>query len=254
MELCRERLQLPSYASVTNPDLDIDASALDSDLRRLEQCEPIQYVLGRAWFYGREFRVCSNVLIPRPETELLVQQALEFASGLGRVPRVLDLCTGSGCIAWTVQKELPQAEVMAVDISEAGLSVARAQFPGKGPLFIHADVLDTPTLLSAVPGEWDVILCNPPYICEAQKADMHANVREHEPALALFVPDADPLLFYRAVAQFARRALSTDGAGFVEINSRFGAATADVFRECGFSDCRVLKDLHGDDRMISFRK
>ena len=223
---------------------------------RLAAGEPLQYVTGKAYFYGREFRVTSDTLIPRPETELLCRMAVEAAGKSN--PRILDLCTGSGCIAWTLALELPKSAVEAVDISDGALAVASsqdfvdemAQTGATAPAFIKADVIAG--LSSFVGKQYDIILSNPPYVMDREKALMRSNVLDYEPHLALFVPDADPLLFYRSVAEWASVLLAPDGVGVVEINEALGAETAEVFRLRGFAKAEVIKDLYEKDRFVSF--
>ena len=217
---------------------------------RMASGEPIQYIIGKAYFYDREFKVTPDVLIPRPETELLVREAVNWARRSGRKSlRVLDLCTGSGCIAWSMALELPGSEVTAVDISDGALAVASGQkfecdVP---PKFIKADVLAGPV---EGLGTFDMILSNPPYVMDSEKALMRKNVLEHEPWLALFVSDDDPLIFYRAVAAWAKQLLKSDGLCLVEINESLGRQTAKVFEDIGFRDVEVLQDLNSRDRFI----
>ena len=217
---------------------------------RMASGEPIQYIIGKAYFYDREFDVTPDVLIPRPETELLVREAVNWARRSGRKSlRVLDLCTGSGCIAWSMALELPGSEVTAVDISDGALAVASGQkfecdVP---PKFIKADVLAGPV---EGLGTFDMILSNPPYVMDSEKALMRKNVLEHEPWLALFVSDDDPLIFYRAVAAWAKQLLKSDGLCLVEINESLGRQTAKVFEDTGFRDVEVLQDLNSRDRFI----
>lgn len=217
---------------------------------RMASGEPIQYIIGKAYFYDREFDVTPDVLIPRPETELLVREAVNWARRSGRKSlRVLDLCTGSGCIAWSMVLELPGSEVTAVDISDGALAVASGQkfkcdVP---PKFIKADVLAGPV---EGLGTFDMILSNPPYVMDSEKALMRKNVLEHEPWLALFVSDDDPLIFYRAVAAWAKQLLKSDGLCLVEINESLGRQTAMVFEDTGFRDVEVLQDLNSRDRFI----
>ena len=212
--------------------------------------EPIQYIIGKAYFYDREFKVTPDVLIPRPETELLVREAVNWARRSGRRSlRILDLCTGSGCIAWSMALELPGSEVTAVDISDGALAVASGQkfecdVP---PKFIKADVLAGPV---EGLGTFDMILSNPPYVMDSEKALMRRNVLDHEPWLALFVSDDDPLIFYRAVAAWAKQLLKSDGLCLVEINESLGRQTAKVFEDTGFRDVEVLQDLNSRDRFI----
>lgn len=250
--LCQELLGVQSYTHVISPEYAIPPQQeplLADALRRLASGEPLQYVTGWAPFYGRRFRVTPSVLIPRPETELLVQEAVRLG---GR--NVLDLCTGSGCIAWSVALELPGARVTGVDVSEEALAVARGQqFPAAPtPTFVRADVLDTAQDFPY--GPFDLILSNPPYVLEREKAQMRPNVLEHEPALALFVPDTDPLLFYRAIAAWSQRFLTPEGKGLTEINQDLGPQTEALFRSAGFSQTRVLQDWFGRDRFVYYAR
>ena len=217
---------------------------------RMASGEPIQYIIGKAYFYDREFDVTPDVLIPRPETELLVREAVNWARRSGRKSlRILDLCTGSGCIAWSMALELPGSEVTAVDISDGALAVASGQkFECDAPpKFIKADVLAGPV---EGLGAFDMILSNPPYVMDSEKALMRKNVLDHEPWLALFVSDDDPLIFYRAVAAWAKQLLKSDGLCLVEINESLGRQTAKVFEDTGFRDVEVLQDLNSRDRFI----
>lgn len=255
--LCAEKLGTTSYTHVIEPQTAVPEERLEeleSDLRRLCSGEPIQYVLGVAEFCGHRFAVGPGVLVPRPETELLVARAVSLLQemDLDRAPRVLDLCTGSGCIAWSIALEIRDAEVVGVDLSETALGYARSQFypAGGGPLFLQADVLDTE---QAFPyGPFDLIVSNPPYVRESEKALMRPNVLDWEPTEALFVPDADPLLFYRAVARWAQRFLRPGGAGIVESNEALGPGTADVFHEAGFKSVQNLRDFSEKERFVLF--
>lgn len=259
--LCEERLGIKSYTHILEPGYTIrpeDVSILASDMERLVSGEPIQQVIGKAWFFGEEFRVTPDVLIPRPETEILCQEAIRLCSGKQSAPRILDLCTGSGCISWTLALALPGAEVIGVDISDKALAVASSQdfkdrLEGTGsraPQFIRADVLDTEQAFDH--GRFDLITSNPPYVMDSQKAQMRVNVLEHEPALALFVPDEDPLIFYRAVARWSRRFLAEGGKGITEINDMLGPETAAVFTEAGFATAKLIKDLSGRNRFVLY--
>ena len=219
---------------------------------RMAAGEPIQYIIGKAYFYDREFNVTPDVLIPRPETELLVREAVNWARSSGRKSlRILDLCTGSGCIAWSMALELPGSEVTAADISDGALAVASGQkFEcDNAPKFIKADVLAGPV---EGLGTFDMILSNPPYVMDSEKAMMRKNVLDHEPWLALFVSDDDPLVFYRAVAAWARQCLKPDGVGIVEINESLGPETAAVFSQAGFPDASVILDLSDRPRFVRF--
>ena len=221
---------------------------------RMASGEPIQYIIGKAYFYDREFKVTPDVLIPRPETELLVREAVNWARHSGRKSlRVLDLCTGSGCIAWSMALELSDSEVMAVDISDGALAVAAGQEfeSDNAPKFIKADVLAGPV---EGLGAFDMILSNPPYVMDSEKALMRNNVLDHEPWLALFGPDEDPLVFYRAVAVWAQQLLKPDGIGIVEINEALGPETAAVFSQAGFADTSVIRDLFDRHRFVRFSR
>lgn len=235
-----------------------DACKAVSAFERMASGEPLQYVTGKADFYGRDFHVTPSVLIPRPETELLCRMALDVAAE--RQIDILDLCTGSGCIAWTVALECPQAEVTAVDISDGALDVAVNQdfteelsrTGAKAPVFCKADVLAGPEAFCHADRKYDLILSNPPYVMDKEKALMRTNVLEHEPHLALFVSDDDPLVFYRAVAGWASALLAPDGTGIVEINEALGPETAKVFLDAGFSSAEIVKDLSERDRFVVF--
>lgn len=249
------------HTHILEPSYEVSEEASAEAMRafgRMAAGEPVQYIIGKAYFYDREFNVTPDVLIPRPETELLVREAVNWARRSGReTMRIADLCTGSGCIAWSMAMELPGAEVTAVDISDGALAVAAGQESGSAaagcpcevvaPKFIKADVLAGPV---EGLGTFDMILSNPPYVMDSEKALMRKNVLEHEPWLALFVPDDDPLLFYRAVAAWARQLLKPDGLCLVEINEALGRQTAEVFEDAGFRDVEVLQDLNSRDRFV----
>ena len=226
--------------------------------QRMASGEPLQYVVGKADFYGRQFRVTPDVLIPRPETELLCRNAVDLG---GSVPKVLDLCTGSGCIAWTLALEMPGAEVTAVDISDGALSVAStqdfseeiAQTGAHAPKFIKTDVLAGPAA-AGFTEQYDILVSNPPYVMDKEKALMRSNVLDHEPHLALFVSDDDPLIFYRAISGWALAVLKSGGYCIVEINEALGPETAAIYEAAGFTDVQVIKDLSERDRFVSFRR
>ena len=265
-----ERLGVQSWTHIANPSFEVPEQSLaqlEADLQKLLASEPLQYVLGYAEFYGRRFRVTKDVLIPRPETELLVDTVLQKLKSASRdcdgAPKILDLCTGSGCIALTLALEPVGAQLTAIDISPAALAIARSQFSaelsqGAEVTFIEADVLDlSEEGLSGAHsklalGQFDVIVSNPPYVMEQEKALMRPNVLDHEPALALFVPDDDPLIFYRAIAHHASRLLSAHGWGIVEINTLLAEPTAECFRQAGLQDVTILPDLSGKPRFVSF--
>jgi len=248
LQLYSSRLGIPSYSHVTDAGMVLEASVCDrlqEDMRRLLNYEPLQYVLGCCEFCSRSFKLNPSVLVPRPETEELVALAREMA---GEGSRILDLCTGSGCIAWSLHYDVPGARVTAVDISSEALEVARSQFDGPGPEFVLADVLKPLDL----GGNFDLLVSNPPYVLESQKALMRPNVLRHEPSIALFVPDSDPLLFYRAVA--CRAVELGIPAGVVEINDLLAKQTAEVFVSAGFGKVEILQDMFSRQRFVRFFK
>lgn len=222
-------------------------------LSRLLQSEPVQYVLGRATFCERVFEVSPDVLIPRPETEQLCHICAEKARQAGKPMSVLDIGTGSGCIAITLALELPEADVSACDISEGALSVARrnARRLGARVNFFAADAL---SMTAATHGKYDMIVSNPPYICLKEKADMEKTVTEHEPETALYVPDDNPLLFYRAIARYSAESLNAGGWLMFEINPRFADDMCTMLRDFGFADVAVYDDQFGRKRMTGGRK
>lgn len=235
---------------------DEDLTEVRDAFSRMASGEPLQYVLKEAWFYGRRFNVSSDVLIPRPETEILCRTAA--LNRKEKTPRILDLCTGSGCIAWTLALEIPGAEVTGADISDEALKVADNQGFSEEisvsgairPQFVKADVLAYP--LTSL-GQFDMIVSNPPYVMESEKALMRSNVLDYEPHLALFVSDDDPIIFYRAVAEWALLMLRPGGYGIVEINEALALETEEIFRDLGFRNVRTVKDLHDKDRFVDFR-
>lgn len=250
--LCEELIGTKSYTHIVEPLYSIPPEGegtLEEALGRLCSGEPIQYVLGKADFCGHTFRVTPDVLIPRPETELLVQEAVRLA---GKGCRVLDLCTGSGCIAWSVALAVPGAQVVGVDISEKALQVARSQDFSPAPTFVQADVLDTEQEFNH--GPFDLILSNPPYVMDKEKAQMRRNVLDFEPASALFVPDADPLLFYRAIARWSQRFLAPGGKGLTEINETLGEETLAVFAGAGFRNCSIKTDFSDKNRFVFYAR
>jgi release factor glutamine methyltransferase len=219
-------------------------------LDRLLTKEPIQYILGHAEFYGLTFKVTRDVLIPRQETELLVDYIIKENSS---VPlSILDIGTGSGCIAISIKKNLNNTKITAIDISEAALSVAseNAKHNEVSVDFKKADILDQSFSLN----KFDIIVSNPPYIMELEKDKMHANVLEFEPNLALFVPNTNSLKFYRAISRFSQKHLNQSGSVWVEINEALGEETSDVFHKAGFLKTSIIKDLNGKDRFIQAKR
>lgn len=223
---------------------------LEDILQRLSRFEPLQYIEGRTLFLGREFWVAPGVLIPRPETEELVELMLK------EIPadaRILDVGTGSGCIAISLAKELPDALVTAWDVSPEALNVARANARKlqADVRFVECDVLACQ--VDEV-GLYDVIVSNPPYVTEAEKADMEPNVLQWEPSLALFVPDDDPLRFYRRIAVLGRDMLADGGRLYFEINRAYGCEMVEMLRTMGYVGVRVEKDLSQNDRFVIAEK
>lgn len=217
--------------------------------QRLLEGEPVQYVVGETEFCGHRFHTAHGVLIPRPETEELCRWIVEeWKEESGK--RLLDIGTGSGCIACTLAAELKEAQVGAWDISADVLRIARgnAERLGVSVNFELVDALQPP---HPTPGSLDIIVSNPPYVCQQERADMERHVLDYEPSLALFVPDDDPLLFYRAIADYALQALRPGGRLYFELNCRFAHETADMLQQAGFSDVCIRKDQYGKDRFIS---
>lgn len=219
---------------------------LESILRRLCNFEPLQYVQGTARFLGRDFRVAPGVLIPRPETEELVEGMLKE---LPAACRILDIGTGSGCIAVTLSKELPEAQVTAWDVSEVALALASEnnRLLQGSVRFEQRDVL---TCRPSADDRFDVLVSNPPYVTEAERQEMERNVLDWEPSLALFVPDADPLRFYRRIGELGREMLTAGGKLYFEINRAFGDATAAMLRGQGYVNVLIQKDISGNDRFV----
>ena len=271
--LCEEVLGTENYTHIVEPEFKIDDKKLpelEAAMERLKKMEPVQYVLGHTEFYGRTFKVDPAVLIPRPETELLCRDAIKLGMRVYRMRspygknaepvRILDLCTGSGCIAWTMALSIPRSRVTAVDISDAALEVAAGQdFASElksketfKPEFIKADVLDSEQEIE--PGPFDMVLSNPPYIMESEKEDMRRNVLEYEPESALFVPDDDPLLFYRAIARWSQRFMSPEGVGLSEVNESLARQTETVFKAAGYAHTEIVRDLSDKNRYIIYHK
>ena len=237
---------------------------LEEIITRLQNGEPVQYVLGEADFAGRTFHVEPGVLIPRPETAELCQWIEENVSSLeaDESKQILDICTGSGCIAITLGLTILNSEVTGWDISEDALRIAqgnmemlkagnvRIEYQDALMLPEAAEISEAAEPDSALAKNWDIIVSNPPYICEKEKADMEKNVLEHEPSIALFVPDEDPLKFYRAIAEYASSALKSEGALYFEINPIYEKETREMLEELGFKDIETKEDAFGKKRMM----
>lgn len=220
-------------------------------LQELITGKPLQYVLGHTEFYGLRFKVNPSVLIPRPETEELVEWVLN--SDLPQTAiNILDIGTGSGCIAISLKKNLPNANVWAIDISADALKTAKgnAELNDVEVNFIEADILNLTHNLQLTPHNYNIIISNPPYVTPADKDLMHANVTNFEPHTALFVPQDDPLLFYKEIAGLATKKLVKGGLLFFEINESYGIETVEMLKEKQFKDVELRKDMSGRDRII----
>ena len=257
--LMEEKLELQRIDTVLNPDFLIDATTvvgLKIILKRLQKEEPIQYILGKTEFYGLPFLVDKNTLIPRPETEELVEWILseihEIQGGNQKTPlAILDIGTGTGCIPVTLAKNTVNTVITAIDISAAALRIAKknAVLNAVPVNFIRQDILKTTQL----PQKYDVIVSNPPYVRELEKVEISSNVLANEPHLALFVPDKNPLLFYNKIADLAKQQLNESGILFFEINQYLGKETVKMLEEKGFQNIQLKKDLFGNDRMLFCR-
>jgi len=230
------------------------SKALTEILSRLEKSEPIQYITGSTEFYGLEFKVNPATLIPRPETEELVEWMI---TSIGEIEsnstlNILDIGTGSGCIAISIAKNLKSSKVSAIDISSEALKTAsqNAMSNQVDIAFIEKDILQTKKLESY----YDIIVSNPPYVRDLEKAEMRANVLNNEPESALFVPDEDPLLFYRKIGDLAFKNLQDSGMLFFEINEYLGEETVTLLKKIGFKDVILRKDMFEKDRMIKASK
>lgn len=233
-----------------------DKAELTSIIGRIADGEPVQYVLGEAEFCARIFHVEPRVLIPRIETEELIMQVLASIYGCRQPLRIMDIGTGSGCIAISIDKALEETNtdyvVDAIDISADAIRIAKGNATQLGAThtnFIKTDILNEAqtALLST---DYSVIVSNPPYICNKERAEMDSHVIDHEPHSALFVPDNDPLLFYKAITHFAKGHLLSGGKLLFEINRAYGEETADVLRSYGFQEVAVIKDQFGNDRIV----
>ena len=226
----------------------------------LQQEKPIQYITGEAWFYGLKFEVNENTLIPRPETEELVEWIIESQKSKVQSQKleILDIGTGSGCIPISLKANLPQANVSAIDVSEQALEVAKRNAnSNKVEInFIQANILEVEDLSQLqtpnfqLPTSIDIIVSNPPYVRNLEKEEIKKNVLDYEPHLALFVEDTDALLFYRKIAQLALKNLSPNGLLFFEINQYLGKETVELLQNLGFKNIELKKDMYGNDRMI----
>jgi release factor glutamine methyltransferase len=253
--LIEEKLNLQRVDTVMKPDFlitDAVISELKEIINRLKKEEPIQYILGNTEFYGLPFNVNENTLIPRPETEELVEWVLKEVAKLqnSKVDKlsILDIGTGTGCIPISLAKNLKDVKISAIDISSEALKIAKqnAFLNNVAVSFLEMDILQTEEL----PQQYNIIVSNPPYVRELEKVEINNNVLENEPHLALFVDDDDPLIFYAKIADLAKQHLTKDGILFFEINQYLGKETIEMLKQKGFSNIELKKDLFGNDRMI----
>ena len=238
-----------------------EQAELEAMMQRLEKAEPVQYVAGVAEFYGRRFHVGPGVLIPRLETAELCKEILEERECQRGRYQILDIGTGSGCIAITLALELPYAKVTAWDISEKALSIAQenAKKLSADVTFEQQDILEShvekqnislTSHLSPLTSNYDLIVSNPPYVCNWEKATIERHVLEHEPHLALFVPDDDPLCFYRAIANYAKATLKPKGLLYFELNPLYAHETETLLQDLGFAETEIKQDMFGKQRFL----
>ena len=247
--LCAHFLKMNRAEVVLKADETIPLQAiemLNAVLSKLKKNTPIQYILGETDFYGSTFRVNKDVLIPRPETEELVDWIIKEYQN--KSVKILDIGTGSGCIAISLAKHIQNALVHAMDISESALKIAKenAKINQVHLKIWHQSILELDSIIE----KFDVIVSNPPYVRYLEKEQMHNNVLEHEPSLALFVMDDDPLLFYRKIAALAKVSLNPGGVLFFEINQYLGNETVSLLNDLGYESVTLKKDMFGNDRMI----
>ncbi len=224
-----------------------DSSVFNKYLSRINNQEPIQYIIGEELFYGRKFKVNPSVLIPRPETELLVDKIKSFAHQYkSKTLRILDIGTGSGCIAISLALEIPRSIVTAVDISEDALNYAQ-----KNAALLQANVnfLKLDILNEEIKSQFDLIVSNPPYISKEEKNAMRKNVLDYEPHLALFAPGSDPLVFYKEIALKGKKALAGGGSLWLELNEHFGEEVKTILEKIGYKNIQLFKDLDNKNRI-----
>ena len=232
----RQESELPDFAPQRIADI----------IARLRRHEPLQYIVGNARFHGHRFKVTPAVLIPRPETEQLVDLIIDENPGSDQ--RVLDMGTGSGCIAISLARALKFAQVDALDVSRDALAVAREN---AASLKVKVRFFESDMLAPQPPASYDIIVSNPPYICWSEREAMESNVKDYEPGQALFVPDNDPLLFYKAIAPYAARSLERGGHLYLEINQRFGNEVKRLLEDNGFDEVRIIDDTFGNPRFVA---
>ncbi len=245
-----DRLHIDRMKLSLNTEIAFDESLLRHDLRQLVNGTPYQHVVGFTIFYGRKFLTNKHALIPRPETEELVDWIVKDNEIL--TPMILDIGTGTGCIPISLKGEIPEASCTGVDVSEEALKVAKNN-ASKNEMVVDFSFLDI--LKEDLSGkEFDIIVSNPPYIPNADRALMHKNVLDYEPDIALFVDDRTPLVFYQAIAEKAIISLKKGGKLYFEIHENFGAEVCQLFSALGYSDIELRKDLQGKDRMVRGKK
>jgi release factor glutamine methyltransferase len=249
--LSEKYLNLSRIEIALNPEKEIskeNTEKFQAALLRLKNYEPIQYIIGETEFYGFPFKVNKHTLIPRPETEELVEWILSNSEFRIQNSEFLDIGTGSGCIAISLAKNLPNAQISALDISEEALKVAQqnSELNKVKVDFIQTDILKTKTLQK----KYDVIVSNPPYVRELEKKQMQQNVLKYEPDSALYVKDKDPLLFYRVISQLAKNHLKANGKLFFEINEYLADELTELLKSEGFQNIEIKKDIFGKDRML----
>lgn len=255
--ILEEKRKLKQIDLALNPDLVFSEEEIEdwsTLVTALKKEIPIQYLLGKTNFYGLDFEVNPNVLIPRPETEELVEWIIKENSNIEKHKelKILDIGTGSGCIAISLAKNLPKAQVFAIDVSEGALATAKrnAVSNGVSVAFLHQNILETEDLMQ----EFDIIVSNPPYVRNLEKEEIKKNVLDSEPHLALFVEDDDALIFYRKIAQLAKQNLVKNGSLYFEINQYLGRETVDLLENLGFKNIELRKDIYDNDRMIFCKK
>ncbi|WP_282050037.1 peptide chain release factor N(5)-glutamine methyltransferase [Maribacter aquivivus] len=255
--LIEHYFDLERFILAIQPELVIDKeqeTVIFQALSELKLEKPIQHIIGTAYFMDLDFKVNEHVLIPRPETEELVRWILDDHKNTAKILTILDMGTGSGCIPISLDKNLTDAKVFGLDISTDALKVAEENnaLLNAGVKFYEADMLslDAETSAKELNQKFDIIISNPPYVRELEKAEMQNNVIDHEPSLALFVPDEDPLKFYSAVVNFAADHLNENGCLYLEINQYLGEETKQLLEESNFKTIELRKDMFGNDRMI----
>ena len=233
------------------PVSDTQQTQLQQITADLLKNRPVQYAIGHAWFMNKMFQVNESVLIPRPETEELVDWIVKDISRYDNKDlSVLDIGTGSGCIPISIKKQQPAVTVSAIDISESALQVAKVNSVEHQALidFLHVDILDRSQWNEL--GQYDIIVSNPPYITQKEAEEMRSNVLDYEPSLALFVPDDNALIFYKTIAAFAKKHLKQQGKVYVEINESYGLQVIETFMKGGSKNVELKKDMQGKDRMV----